>query len=390
MQRFWNRFAIGTNALEWLLTVPNLQIEYDLSAGQYNNQSILVGVRYNWNTWHQQPAYYVFNVLDVRGEWRFHFPKDKPFRVFNWEIPNKRPHLAYYLGAYGNWNQFSMKPGPNGYQGWQAGIGAVIGFERNLYEYKSKGSAVDLDLGLAAGVSFSSADRFRMAASQESYTVTGHRYMLLPMLAEVRATFKWRPVSVKDKYVKEDPQIGKYRNALEDIKNNFKQSTNKAQFDEMLIDSLLRARGITTSALDSAARAEKRYQEYLKYLKDNMDEYRSNFKKFLSSNEEDLKRDFVYADTTSSGKVRIRVREDHDINSKYLKKLIGAIHSETQKAHRKFETELGKDRAILTKAREAESQKAAEEEYNRMIKQAKDEKAKKKDKEQRDADMHAD
>ncbi len=32
---FFKRFSISTNALEWLLTVPNLGIEFDLSGGEY-------------------------------------------------------------------------------------------------------------------------------------------------------------------------------------------------------------------------------------------------------------------------------------------------------------------------------------------------------------------
>ena len=357
MQRFWNRFAIGTNALEWLFTVPNLQIEYDLadydiSAEKYNNQSILVGVRYNWNTWHQQPAYYVFNVLDVRGEWRFHFPKDKPIKLFNkwdWDITQKHPWLAYYLGTYGNWNQFSMKPGPDGYQGWQAGIGAVFGFERKLYEYKKNKSAVDLDLGLAAGVSFSSADRFRLAASQESYTVTGHRYMLLPMIAEIRATFKWRPVSVDYKYVKEDPQITRYRHALEDIRTNFAQ-TNKQAFDD------------ATSDKDRKIYAQ------------NDSLYRATFVLYLEQNEHDLMGQIEYV----------------DVDKSYKKKLVNAIKQGTRNALQGFDKEVRKEKQAAIREENEQMKKVMEAQFKAEMEAAREKKQNKDNKEQRDADMHAD
>lgn len=219
-----DRLSVGTNALEWLLTVPNVQVGYDLSASEYNNKSILFGVKYNWDTYHKLPPFYVFNVFDLRGEYRYHFRhglKDlsKTFRQ------------ARYLGGYADWSSYSLKPGATGRQGWQTGLGVSAGIEIPLYEYPK--GAVDMDLGVSAGLVFT---RFYDYALNESATVfvmkqEAPRWFLLPMVTELRASFTWRKSSVRTKYVKTDPEIPVYRQAISDIESDFR-ATTKADFDD--------------------------------------------------------------------------------------------------------------------------------------------------------------
>lgn len=39
------RFALKTNAVEWLLTVPNLQVEFDILPSEYNQHTIPLGAQ---------------------------------------------------------------------------------------------------------------------------------------------------------------------------------------------------------------------------------------------------------------------------------------------------------------------------------------------------------
>ena len=70
---FIERFSLKTNAVEWLLTVPNLQVEFDILPSQYNRHTVQLGAKYNWNTGGKYAPYYVFNVFDIRPEYRYHF-----------------------------------------------------------------------------------------------------------------------------------------------------------------------------------------------------------------------------------------------------------------------------------------------------------------------------
>lgn len=201
-----------------------MQFGLDLSPSEYNNKSLLFGAKYNWDTYHKLPPFYVFNVFDLKGEYRYHFRHDL-------KDPSKTLKRAYYLGAYADWSSYSIKPGATGRQGWQTGLGVSIGFEIPLYEY-AKG-AVDLDLGASAGLTFT---RFHDFALNESATVfvmkqETPRWLLLPMLTELRASLAWRKASVRTKYVKTDPEIPVYKQAISDIESDFR-TTTKADFDD--------------------------------------------------------------------------------------------------------------------------------------------------------------
>lgn len=67
----WN---IRTNAFDWVLTIPNIAVEYDLSNNMHNKYTVGAQVKYNWNTTHKFKPGTVFNVLDARVEGRYYFP----------------------------------------------------------------------------------------------------------------------------------------------------------------------------------------------------------------------------------------------------------------------------------------------------------------------------
>lgn len=228
--------SLSTNALEWLLTVPNVQVGFDLSSGEYNNKSIHLGAKYNWDTWHKLPPFYVFNVLDFRGEYRYHYRHvqlnpGEPFKFFSLPRRNPRPWLAHYVGGYTDWSSFSLKPGKTGRQGWQAGVGATAGIEFPLYEYGS--GAVDMDLGVSAGLCIANFFKYGLNESATVYVVENEKakWMVVPVITELRAAFTWRKASVRTKYVKTDPEIPVYKQAISDIESDFR-TTTKADFDD--------------------------------------------------------------------------------------------------------------------------------------------------------------
>jgi hypothetical protein len=260
------RLSVRTNAFEWLLTVPNVQVAYDLFPGPYNRSEILGSFKWNWDTWHALPPYYVFNVMDLRGEYRWHFrftqqKPDEKFKFLSLARPNPRPWIAHYLGAYLETGSFSLKASLKGSQGAHTGLGVSYGIELPLYEYGT--SAVDIDLGASAGVALFNYDLYRLNYSNTAYAALEDkpRWLFIPVISEVRATFIWRKNSVRTKYTKSDPEIPVFNQVMDDIHMEF-SGTNKKAFDE----SLSKAQQREYSASDSLYRAA--YVEYVKYSHD--------------------------------------------------------------------------------------------------------------------------
>ncbi len=233
-ERLIDRFSFRTNAVDWLLTIPNVSVSFDLFPGEYNKMDVLLGVRYNWNTFHKLPTYYVFDVFDARAEYRYHFrfeqlgSGEKP-NFFSLKRKNPRHHIAHYVGAYANAGTFAFKVSADGRQGFQGGVGVSFGIELPLYQYKK--GAIDLDLGASIGAMYNNFNLFTLNGANSAYVNNGKGWAVIPMLSELRATFAWRTRSVRDRYLKDDPEIPRFRDALNSIRGDF-ASVDKKTFDE--------------------------------------------------------------------------------------------------------------------------------------------------------------
>lgn len=237
---FRDRWAFKTNAFEWLLTVPNFQVEFDLTSSEYNRFTLLLGGKYNWDTSTKFAPFYVFNILDIRPEVRYHFRLGNGYGSAAPAVLEKlaskkpRPWLAWYVGAYADYGTYAIKPTATGYQGHQGGVGVSFGFEIPLYSYP-KGS-IDFELGASVGALATRYDAIQLNEDSYTYSRVGARdesVHFMPMLTEFRAVFAWRHRSVKERYTSSDPAVENYKMALADIATSFDNST-KAAFDNTL------------------------------------------------------------------------------------------------------------------------------------------------------------
>ena len=82
----FNRFALNTNAIDWLAVIPNVGVEYQLTDDPYKFMTVGLNLKYNWNTYHgtvnnmRYSPSTVYDVLDIRPEFRYYFrtiPKPK-------------------------------------------------------------------------------------------------------------------------------------------------------------------------------------------------------------------------------------------------------------------------------------------------------------------------
>ncbi len=199
-----DRWSFRANALELLCTVPNFNVEFDVSSSPYNRWSLGLTAKYNWDTWHSVPPALVFNMFEIRPEFR------KWFRMKPKE-GNAKPtrERAFFLGGYASGGTYSIKPGKYGTQGQLFGAGALFGYDFPLYTYRH--FAIDFELGVAAGLAVTSYDGYTMNRSNTDYIEApgkskGWHLCPFPVLSEVKACFVFRTLSIKERYKKVDSQ----------------------------------------------------------------------------------------------------------------------------------------------------------------------------------------
>lgn len=353
-----DRFVFRTNAAEWLLTIPNFQVGFDISGSQYNHDVALLGLKWNWNTRHTLVPFYVFNVFDLRPEWRHYFrqtqresqrvKREDGTEYTEWEKTgflspkrkNPKPWQAWYYGLYADYTTYAFKPGETGRQGWAVGIGVSTGVELPLYEYKR--GAVDMELGLSAGIIATANKAFRSGADLFAYEpvpARDNKFLVLPMLTEVRVAFAWRNKGISGKYDKVDPSLEIYSQAKSTIDSDA-QLSGKASFDE--------------------SKGEREMQRY--HQSDSL--YRADFKQSLEETKTSRLRN-IESESGLSDKQKAKLK-------KYLDRRFNALL-------REFEAALSTEhrRAAQAQAEKERAQRQAQAEKERAAREA--EKAKQKE-----------
>lgn len=220
---FKGRWAFRTNAADWVLTLPNVSVEFDLGSHINSKQSVGIGVKYNGNTRHKYLPSCVFNITDVRGEYRKYFRteqsniqrsdtlkvglftrlKEDVFTRYR-KVP--RYWRAYYGGIYAHGGNYSVKFGKKGYKGTYMGVGVSGGFTTPLYAYSNK-CAIDFEMGASVGFIYTDNDVFTHDPESNCYPVIerkGGHLVPYPLITDLRVAFVYRFVSVRDKYKRGD------------------------------------------------------------------------------------------------------------------------------------------------------------------------------------------
>ena len=245
-----DRWSFKTNALDWLLTVPNVGVEFDLSSSPYGRTTLGVSGRCNWNTWHKYNPPTVFNMWDVKPEFRYYWrtrpkgPRSGRTAISAWvERDNPKDWRAYWLGFYTSYGGYGMKFTQLGWQGKQASAGFTFGMGLPLYDWGRKG-AVDIELGMSVGCMFSEYENFthNIDGGFYSYVEGSHvdwHVLPFPVMSEIRVAFAYRTKSIKGKYSKIDQakirerQDREYQEQLEkEAAAEAKAAAEKAKADE--------------------------------------------------------------------------------------------------------------------------------------------------------------
>ena len=253
----------------------------------------------------------------------------------------------------------AFKVSADGRQGFQGGVGVSFGIELPLYQYKK--GAIDLDLGASIGAMYNNFNLFTLNGANSAYVNNGKGWAVIPMLSELRATFAWRTRSVRDRYLKDDPEIPRFRDALNSIRGDF-ASVDKKTFDE--------------------SRTQKEARELAK--SDSL--YRTAFINWVNENVEDQKGRVQYYNVTPEHEEQLK-KEIDKLGQKSIadfEKVIKAKADEADKAARDKAREEAKAAAEKEKA-----EKAAEKEAEKAAKQAEKEAAEKAKAEAKEAEKAA-
>ena len=197
------RLSLRTNAVDWLLLVPNFGIEYDFGNLNYNRLSIGLNFRYNWQSSHTFKPGIVYNVAEIRAEVRNYYrirllsnyietPKKKWQRLISpRKEVSRHPTTTYYWGGYFSYNNFALKLGKEGKQGNAMTGGVMWGMLKPLYEF-SNGNSLDLEFAAAAGITYAKYDCFEHDSFNDYYPKTGHGSTIMPTINELRVGFVYR------------------------------------------------------------------------------------------------------------------------------------------------------------------------------------------------------
>lgn len=214
---FKDRWGFKTNAVDWLLTIPNIGVEFDLGNTIRNKRTVSANLKWNWNTSQKYKPSIVYNLFDARVEWRQYFrtrqrggvTKDANLltrlkeTVFTTQRKHPRQNRAYYWGIYANAASYNFKIGKEGKQGTAYGAGVSVGYTAPLYGYRN--NYIDLELGGSIGLLYTSYDVYTHDAESNCYPHVsgkskGGHLVPFPVPTDLRIAFVYRFISAGDKY----------------------------------------------------------------------------------------------------------------------------------------------------------------------------------------------
>lgn len=193
---FVDRWSLKFNAVDFLFTVPNLGVEFDLSKSPYNRFTAGVNGRYRW--WNTDNATeYILNIKEVRPEVRYYWRNRQKDGTIGYN--------AYYMGVYGAAGNYSTKISHFGYKGLEYGAGFTFGWGIPLYGYRK--FVIDLELGISAGLIATDYSVYTYDSDADIFVNVPEKdkdmhILPFPVLTEVKATFVLRRLSIADKYRK--------------------------------------------------------------------------------------------------------------------------------------------------------------------------------------------
>lgn len=291
---FGKRFSFHTNVIDWCIAMPNVGVEWDFSGKRTSRYSIGVHAKYRPATWNKVSPRFVFNTLQVRGEFRRYWrtfvyedydniQRDTTVGVFRRffsylrykRMSGARPRRArnwraYFVGLYVEADKFTYHLADIGRQGKGAGFGVTAGYTLPLYPMR-KGGSIDLDLGLSIGARIQSYDKFSYEEETHCYVYTGAQersFVKHPVLADAHVALVYRLNSISNKvqdcdkrFEKKMARWAERRLRRDDAAGNrSREKAEKKERDKFVADSVSAAKKLDKekNEREKAAAKEKK------------------------------------------------------------------------------------------------------------------------------------
>ncbi len=224
--QFKDRIGVRTNAVNWFLMTPNIDVEYDIINNKYKKVSLSIGGRYNWNSNFSEPHRYVYNVAGAKAGLRWYF---RTYKREDWETKwmnsvegfydkfqakkysirsrkNPRRYRAYYIGPYLSYDKYTLKLSDEGYQGTAISLGISLGYDIPLYKYND-GAAIDFEFGASAGFIYTGYDKFAYDSDSRCYhhvSTKDNHLVPYPIITDVNVSLVYRMKSIREQIVEVD------------------------------------------------------------------------------------------------------------------------------------------------------------------------------------------
>lgn len=203
---FAERISVRTNMVDWVLLTPNIGFEFDIRSTNWNRWTAGVNLRYNWQTKHTYAPGVVYNMAEVKGEFRNYWRTreidedngvmrhtnliDRLFSCRRTHV--KHPSTTYYRGLYAAYSDYSVKLGKYGYQGNAVSMGVTYGIVKPMYLFRN-GNTLDFEAGISAGAAYLKYDKYVLDRDNNCYAVVDHSVSkVLPVINDIRLGFVYR------------------------------------------------------------------------------------------------------------------------------------------------------------------------------------------------------
>lgn len=217
---FKDRISFRTNTVDWILTMPNVAFELDLSGSPYNRVAIALSAKGNWPNCHYSSPRLVYDMYNVKLELKKYGRTSARFEsgdgkrsfgevlsdMFNLRVKNPNFWRAYYWGLYVDMGGYNIKFSETGHYGQYLGFGLTLGYGIPLIQYKR--GALDLELGANIGAVYTKCNSYQYdndgnRIDNEPESVK--KFLPYPVLSELRVALVYRFSSIKNKYKLSDP-----------------------------------------------------------------------------------------------------------------------------------------------------------------------------------------
>ena len=397
---FSDRISLRTNGVDWMMLLANFGVEFDLGKYNWSRNAIGLNVRGNWNTKHTYNPGVVYNLFEVRGEFRNYWHTRKttndlgPHRHTYEKILSgrrrrpKHPRTTWYRGGYLAYDDYSFLFGKEGIQGQAYTLGFQYGVIRPLYIFPS-GKSVDLDFGFSAGFALTNYEKYSHDSQTASYYVTeeksGLKIVPFPILTEARVglvyrvgkaniytKYRWRydvDLKYQEKVLAELDYRAELRKRDMEYLKIYRFYQNK--YDSLLIINMRNHESIIDQKLadtrDMKRKADKAREEQARKIQEQAREKQREER--IKAQEQKAKEDSIaLVDKANARKVEEQVRQQIEAD-----KLKAAEERKLEKALDAEEKALLKQKSAEEKAMEkqmAEENRKYEEEKRKRMNEA--------------------